>query len=264
VNPYPTVLDLAKRVKVLEEQQAWLMQNAVVGGSGDREEQQFPPEARIYTKPTADEIRQMVCQHANTYRKQTHTTGIPPKLASDITYCSDCGAIVQNHRTKPVKDGAAADSSGRTYTRMTDGSLRENVATPPADDAAGYAIRCLLDDCNMTKGTEHCAILAAIRAGKVPGIWCGELAENIASAQLVKGLRTQLAEATAMIETTVAQEKEARAEVAALKGKLSDSYAIVADIERHTEVCGDGVGRFIRDRIASFKAHQALAAKDAK
>jgi len=261
----------------------------------DREEQQFPPEARIYANPHG-----------------------PPSEGNG----AGCKMTVER-QSKPVDAGPA-----RHPAQPIPGDMAgfEYSTTPPADDAA-VALTKIMCDCvipgqcepamiaNMhaTSQKVATAILAAIRAGQVPGVEMSchaDAACNLANEQTeqINKLRAQLAEATAKLyyanrerdiltcernsykivfdhygkhadraqktlkggfgknylEVALDELDEARAEVERLKVKLSDSYAIVADIERHTGVCGDGVGRFIRDRIASFKAHQALAAKDAK
>ena len=45
-----------------------------------------------------------------------------------------------------------------------------------------------------------------------------------------------------------------------LPGRLAaveKAHAIIADVKRHTDACTDGVGRFIRDRIADFEQQDA-------
>jgi hypothetical protein len=197
VNPYPTVLELAKRIAALEaceearrspmgepsqemqdQIKRWLEDhrpcNPVLSNhTGPFLGAAHQAELERAHKPTATEIKQMVCQHINTYRKQTHTTSIPPQLISDITYCSDCGAIVQSHRAKPVDAGPAVP--GVTIPSDSMGEFMSQMYTPPANDAAVAALVdawrvWLANNVDMSLESKARCAIAAIRRGEVPGI----------------------------------------------------------------------------------------------
>lgn len=133
-------------------------------------------------------------------------------------------------------------------TRTVRGSTLSNVCQePPSEHAQPQgdeaAVRVMCEVCRQYIGhtweETMVGVLAAIRRGEVPGIWCGELAENIASAQLVAALRARVAE---------------------LEGKLAE-----AEKERdanefdYKRIRAEFGGRMVQERERADKAQEEIA-----
>jgi hypothetical protein len=201
-------MDLAKRVAVLE---SILHHNVKRVLDDDREEQQFPPEARIYDKP----------HRGLPITPQTFT--MPPTQPPA-------------NQAKPVDAGPAVDLNAMCEA-ASDEPYGKPVLQPQVDAAAAIeGLRCVPWGVLAYSTAE--AQIAMIRAGKVPGVWYNQeiATEKNALRHEVSQLRTQLAEATSsqsrleeLSAKLNAERDEARAEVERLSKGYHESCIVRAE-----------------------------------
>jgi hypothetical protein len=187
----------------------------------------------------------------------------PPPATTEWRPCPDCGSDVlwrvggalgdhqiQHHKCDELGPVNLNDEEPDKLTK----------ATPPADDAAVDRMADAILACDGCVSDEACrvaaeeyakAIVAAIRRGEVPGIWCGELAENIASAQLVADLRAQLDEANYWRHNYADSVKAVQAEMK-------------AEVERLTRERDDAAHKENRAMMAWEGAHDAQNGAEAQ